>query len=119
MYPFVGAYTQTELSTLKSAPVLDPNFGMVTKYLECLNQLADQLFSIAGPPALPAWLGEVQCLLRLLQKRIFQGIHLTPLERASIVRFADYWRQMVQPPYCMGRPEAQIVLLYLAEIAGR
>ncbi|WVQ99308.1 hypothetical protein IAU59_006440 [Kwoniella sp. CBS 9459] len=108
---------QMELAALKSAPVLNPHFGMVIKYLDCLNRLADQLLASSRGAGMAAWLVEVQHLIKLLQKRTFNRMPLTPVERSSIISFANYWRRMVQPPYDMGRPEAQLVLITLTEFA--
>ncbi|RSH87427.1 hypothetical protein EHS25_003337 [Saitozyma podzolica] len=40
---------QMELGQLKAAPVLNPHFGMVIKYLDCLNRLMDPLIMSNGP----------------------------------------------------------------------
>ncbi|ORY34096.1 hypothetical protein BCR39DRAFT_503750 [Naematelia encephala] len=115
---FMGV--QVELQQLKSAPVLNPHFHMVDKYLDCLNRLMDALITTQGPAmGVKTWLIEVQTLTRLVQKRAFQRLPLTPQERMAILNFANYWRQNVSAPYFMGRPEAQIVLIALSELATR
>ncbi|GFZ43999.1 hypothetical protein JCM24511_01720 [Saitozyma sp. JCM 24511] len=108
---------QMELGQLKAAPVLNPHFGMVIKYLDCLNRLMDALIMSNGPDGVRHWLVEVQTFIRVLQKRIFQRMPLTPQERSAIISFVAYWRQMGHPPYAMGRPEAQLVLIALQEFA--
>ncbi|OWZ60181.1 hypothetical protein C356_00315 [Cryptococcus neoformans c45] len=110
------ASPQSELIRLKQAPALNPNYNMVIKYLDCLNRLADQLIPNSN---LPTWLIEVQHLIRLLQKRVFSRMPLTPIERSALLNFAQYWRSMTRPPYNMGRPEAQIVMITLAEFATK
>ncbi|XAO23907.1 hypothetical protein I312_102692 [Cryptococcus bacillisporus CA1280] len=101
---------------LKQTPALNPHYNMVIKYLDCLNRLADQLIPNSN---LPAWLIEVQPLIKLLQKRVFSRLPLTPVERSALLNFAQYWKSMTRPPYNMGRPEAQIVMITLAEFAVR
>ncbi|ORX36777.1 hypothetical protein BD324DRAFT_627141 [Kockovaella imperatae] len=115
----VSLSVQGELQQLKSAPVLNPHFGMVIKYLDCLNRLMDGLVLTMGPSGVTPWLVEVQTLIRLLQKRVFQRMPLTMPERSALLNFASYWRRMVQPPYAMGRPEAQLVLITLTELASK
>ncbi|WVQ80636.1 hypothetical protein IAT38_002741 [Cryptococcus sp. DSM 104549] len=107
---------QAELARLKAAPVLNPNYGMVIKYLDCLNRMADQMIPQGQ---LPAWLIEVQHLIRTLQKRVYSRVPLTSVERSSLISFAQYWRSMTHAPYHMGRPEAQIVMITLQEFASR
>ncbi|KAK6910218.1 hypothetical protein V866_000905 [Kwoniella sp. B9012] len=111
-----GGGVQMEMANLKAAPVLNPNYGMVIKYLDCLNRLADYLLS-RGATGLAPWLMEVQWLLTSLQKRTYHRMPLTPVERTSIISFASYWRRRTEPPYLMGRPEAQLVLIALTEFA--
>ncbi|WWC89443.1 uncharacterized protein L201_004367 [Kwoniella dendrophila CBS 6074] len=111
-----GGGPQIEMAQLKAAPVLNPNYGMVIKYLDCLNRLADYLCS-RGATGLAPWLMEVQWLLTSLQKRTYHRMPLTPVERTSIVSFASYWRRRTEAPYLMGRPEAQLVLIALTEFA--
>lgn len=131
------ASPQAELKRLKQASALNPNYNMVIKYLDCLNRLADQMIPNSN---LPIWLIEVQHLITLLQKRVFSRVPLwvvfcmrffqmsnwqgkwalrTPVERSALLNFAQYWRSMTRPPYSMGRPEAQIVMITLAEFATR
>jgi hypothetical protein len=38
-------------------------------------------------------------------------------ERHAIIHFTTYWRQQAHNPYMMGRPEVQVVLCSLAEVA--
>jgi hypothetical protein len=38
-------------------------------------------------------------------------------ERHAIIQFTTFWRQQSHNPYLMGRPEVQVVLLSLAEVA--
>ncbi|WVN88324.1 uncharacterized protein L203_103529 [Cryptococcus depauperatus CBS 7841] len=113
---FGQAPPQVELARLKQAPALNPNYNMVIKYLDCLNRLADHYIPLGN---LAAWLIEVQLLIQKLQKRVYSRIHLTPVERKSLLNFATYWRNMTRPPYNMGRPEAQIVMITLIEFAQR
>jgi len=108
---------QMELQQLKAAPILNPHFGMVNKYLDCLNRLMDAAVSSQGPGGVKIWLIEVQTLIRHLQKRVFQRMPLNQTERAAIFNFTSYWRQMNQAPFGMSRPEVQLVLITLTEFA--
>ncbi|KAK8864308.1 hypothetical protein IAR55_001555 [Kwoniella newhampshirensis] len=110
-----AAQVSTELAVMRNAPLLNPHFGQVVKYLDVLNRSADVFLATGNGMGLPAWLVEVQLFLKQLQKRKYVNMPLTPVERAAILSFAQYWRRMVGPPYNMGRPEAQIVLITLLE----
>ncbi|WWD17393.1 hypothetical protein CI109_101834 [Kwoniella shandongensis] len=115
---FCSPQVTTELATLRNAPLLNPHFGMVIKYLDVLNRSADILLSSTGGMGLPTWLVEVQHFMKHLERRMRTRMPLTPIERTAILSFSQYWRRMVQPPYNMGRPEAQIVLITLAEFVS-
>jgi hypothetical protein len=39
---------QVDLGMLKRAPILDPNVGMVDRYLDCLNKWAMQSSDVFG-----------------------------------------------------------------------
>ncbi len=67
---------QTALNSLKMAPVLNPHYGMVIKYLDCLNRLIEPLLLTQGPLGVRTWLVEVQTLVQKLQKRTFSGMPL-------------------------------------------
>jgi hypothetical protein len=68
---------QTELTQLKSAPVLNPQFGMVIRYLDCLNKLIEPMTMSQGPlMGVRSWLIEVQYLVKVLHRRTFQNMPL-------------------------------------------
>nr|XP_018263179.1 uncharacterized protein I303_04672 [Kwoniella dejecticola CBS 10117]OBR85337.1 hypothetical protein I303_04672 [Kwoniella dejecticola CBS 10117] len=92
-----GGGVQLEMANLKAAPMLDPAYGLAIKYLDCLNRLADFLCG-RGPQGLAPWLMEVQWFTTSLQKRTYNRVPLTPIERQSIISFASYWRRRTERP---------------------
>ncbi|KAI9639524.1 uncharacterized protein MKK02DRAFT_39832 [Dioszegia hungarica] len=116
--PLPKMQLQMQIQQLKSAPILNPNYGMVQTYLDLLNQLMDVSVSTQGAYGVKIWLIEVQAFTRQLQKRMFQGCPLTPQEKQSVLYFCHYWRNSLHPAYAMAAPEAQIVLIALTEFAS-
>ncbi|WVN88502.1 uncharacterized protein L203_103713 [Cryptococcus depauperatus CBS 7841] len=104
------AQVQMELSRLKRTPVA------AEVYLDCLNRLLEPLAITQGMMGLRHWLNEVQYFLGLIKQRSFTGRTLTPRERQVIQWYSTRWRELRGGPCDMGRPEAQIVLIALAEL---
>ncbi|RXK40169.1 hypothetical protein M231_02627 [Tremella mesenterica] len=70
------ATTRQELAQFKSAPILNPHFNMVVRYLDCLNRFMDALIAVHGPGGVREWLLEVTAFLTACQKRTFQRMPL-------------------------------------------
>ncbi|WVR03144.1 hypothetical protein IAU60_000134 [Kwoniella sp. DSM 27419] len=86
-------------------------------YLDVLNRLLEPLAIVQGPMGLRTWLGEVQYFMGLMKQRSFSGRPLMPRERQVLGWYSAQWRALRGGPCDMGRPEAQIVLISLGELA--
>ncbi|WWC67261.1 uncharacterized protein I206_101169 [Kwoniella pini CBS 10737] len=86
-------------------------------YLDILNRLLEPLAIVQGPMGLRTWLTEVQYFMSLMKQRSFSGRPLMPRERQVLVWYSARWRELRGGPCDMGRPEAQIVLIALGELA--
>ncbi|RSH83900.1 hypothetical protein EHS25_005144 [Saitozyma podzolica] len=103
---------QFELERMKRMPMV-----MVEAYLDCLNKLIEPLAMVQGMMGLRAWLSEVQFFIAKLKQRSFQGMPLVPRERQVLQWYSARWRELRGGACDMGRPEAQIVLITLGEMA--
>nr|KIR86739.1 hypothetical protein I308_03061 [Cryptococcus tetragattii IND107] len=101
---------QMELSRLKRAPM------SAEAYLDVLNRLLEPLAVVQGRMGLRTWLSEVQYFMGLMKQRSFSGRTLSPRERQVIQWYSTRWRELRGGPCDMGRPEAQIVMISLAEL---
>ncbi|KAL7420343.1 hypothetical protein Q5752_005313 [Cryptotrichosporon argae] len=101
---------QVQLGAAKRHALAEP-------YLDVLNKMLEPLAIVQGLAGLRAWLGEVQALMGLLKQRSFGGVPLTPRERQVLLWYSARWREMRGGPCDMGRPEAQLVLIALGELA--
>ncbi|WVQ82854.1 hypothetical protein IAT38_004989 [Cryptococcus sp. DSM 104549] len=105
------ATVQMELERLKRTTVA------AEAYLDCLNRLLEPLAIVQGPMGLRTWLSEVQYFMGLMKQRSFSGCPLMPRERQVLRWYSTRWRELRGGPCDMGRPEAQIVLMSLGELA--
>ncbi|KAK8844714.1 hypothetical protein IAR55_006564 [Kwoniella newhampshirensis] len=103
---------QMDLERVKRMPLIGAEM-----YLDVLNRLLEPLAVIHGPMGLRVWLREVQYFMGTLKTRSFQGMPLTPRERQVTLWYSARWRELRGGPSDMGRPEAQIVLISLAELS--
>ncbi|ORX35021.1 hypothetical protein BD324DRAFT_682937 [Kockovaella imperatae] len=106
------ATVQMELEKHKMMPVV-----LIEAYLDVLNKLVEPLAIVQGMMGLRTWLGEVQVLIAKLKQRVFSGMPLNMRERTVITWYSARWRELRGGACDMGRPEAQIVLMSLGEIA--
>ncbi|WRT63267.1 uncharacterized protein IL334_000170 [Kwoniella shivajii] len=105
------ATIQMQLERQKMMPV------SAETYLDILNRLLEPLAIVQGPMGLRTWLSEVQYFMTLMKQRSFSGRPLMPRERQVLVWYSARWRELRGGPCDMGRPEAQIVLIALGELA--
>ncbi|RXK42627.1 hypothetical protein M231_00181 [Tremella mesenterica] len=103
---------QMELEKLKRMPLVNAEI-----YLELLNKLVEPLAVVQGMMGLRTWLAEVQMFMSKLKQRSFSGMPLSPRERQVLQWYSARWRELRGGPCDMGRPEAQIVLISLGELA--
>ncbi|KAK1921363.1 hypothetical protein DB88DRAFT_99863 [Papiliotrema laurentii] len=106
------ATVQMDLERYKAMPVV-----MTEAYLDALNKLLEPLAIIRGPMGLRTWLAEVQFFMMKLKQRSFSGMPLNPRERQVLTWYAARWRELRGGACDMGRPEAQIVLMSMGEMA--
>ncbi|WVQ94201.1 hypothetical protein IAU59_001279 [Kwoniella sp. CBS 9459] len=105
------ASVQMELARQKKMPF------SAEAYLDVLNRLLEPLAVVQGPMGLRTWLSEVQYFMGLMKQRSFSGRPLMPRERQVLTWYSTQWRALRGGPCDMGRPEAQIVLMSLGELA--
>lgn len=106
------AMVTPELEKLKMMPVVHTEL-----YLDVLNRLIEPLAIKQGFDGRVTWLGEVQLLIIRLKQRSCAGVPLHPRERQCLVWYSQRWRALRGGPCDMGRPEAQIILITLGELA--
>ncbi|ORY27325.1 hypothetical protein BCR39DRAFT_483598 [Naematelia encephala] len=101
-----------ELERYKHAPCVSAEL-----YLDCLNRLLEPLAIVQGLLGLRTWLAEVQIFMGKIKQRSFAGMPLTPRERQILQWYSARWRELRGGPCDMGRPEAQIILIAMGEMA--
>ncbi|KAK4686762.1 hypothetical protein P7C73_g3364, partial [Tremellales sp. Uapishka_1] len=103
---------QMELERQKRSPVI-----MADAYLECLNKLLEPLAIVQGILGFRTWLAEVQYFMGRMKQRCFSGVPIMSRERQVLQWYSARWRELRGGACDMGRPEAQLVLIALGEMA--
>jgi len=103
---------QMELERHKRMPMV-----MTEAYLDCLNKMLEPLAIMQGLMGLRTWLAELQLFMTKVKQRSFSGVPLNPRERQILQWYSARWRELRGGPCDMGRPEAQIILIALGEMA--